>query len=83
MSELLISRSMALLAVGYGAALVSQFGRWLIPLLPIPVAVGLIVIALAIGGGCFGLALYQDRDRFVAYGSLFAVALGLILGGGL
>lgn len=83
MSELLISRSMALLAVGYGTSVLSQLSRYLIPLLPPAVAVGLIVVALAIGGGVFGLALYQDRDRFVAYGSLLAIALGLILGGSL
>ncbi len=81
MSELLISRSMALLAVAYGASVVSQLGRWLLPLMPPAVAVGLIIVAVAIGGGVFGLALYQDRDRFIAYGSLVAIALGLMLGG--
>jgi hypothetical protein len=81
MSELLISRSMALLAVGYGAALLSQIGRLILPLLPPAIAVGLIVIAVLIGAGVFGVALYQERDRFIAYGSLGAIALGLMLGG--
>ncbi|MEC4807271.1 MAG: hypothetical protein SAJ12_22425 [Jaaginema sp. PMC 1079.18] len=83
MSELLISRSMALLAVGYGSALLSQIGRFILPLLPPAIAVGLIIVVVAIGGGTFGLALYQERDRFVAYGSLLAIALGLVLGGSL
>lgn len=83
MSELLISRSMALLAVGYGTGVLSQIGRWLLPLLPPVIMAGLIIVALLIGGGVFALALYQDRDRFVAYGSLLAVALGLMLGGAL
>lgn len=84
MSELLISRSMALLAVVYGTSVLSQLGRWLLPLLPPVVMAGLITVAVLMGAGVFGLALYQTQcDRFVAYGSLGAIAIGLTLGGSL
>lgn len=73
---------MAVTGVGYSSAAISQVGRWLLPLLPTPIAVGCVVIAVLIATGYFAFAFSQGRDRFISYGALFAIAIGLIVGGG-
>lgn len=81
MPDLWIYRSMALLAIAYGSAIIAQIARWVLPLLPIELTLTVIVIALSLGGYAFGLAIYQGRDRFVSYGSLIACTVGLTIGG--
>jgi hypothetical protein len=81
MSEVLVYRAMVGLAALYGSALLSQFARFLLPVLPDKFAIALLVIAVLGGAIAFIAALYQGRDKSICYSVLACSVTGLIIGG--